>query len=74
MEVKNIAEYPFRERVAFALYKNKMSRRQLIEDLKEYGIIFTDTKLSNRCAGINAFTEAEMKAISKYFKSKKIEF
>jgi hypothetical protein len=65
---------PFGFRVDLALLRNKMSRRDLIEALKEYGIIFSDTKLSNRCAGINSFTDEEKQAIEKYFKKAKIEF
>ena len=61
-------------RVDMALLKNKITRRELIQSLKEYGIDFSDTKLSNRCAGVNNFTNEEMQAIEKHFKKSKIEF
>ena len=65
---------PLGFRVDLALLRNKMSRRDLIVALKEYGITFTDTKLSNRCAGVNSFSDEETQAIEKYFKKAKIEF
>ncbi len=67
-------ELEFGKRVDFALLRGNMSRRELIEALKEYGFDFTDTKMSNRCNGVNEFQDDEKKAIEKFFKKQKIEF
>ncbi len=71
-EVINTLE--FGERVDSALTKDRLTRRWLMEKLKEYDVILSDTQLSNRCTGYIQFVDEEMKAIEKVFKKHKIDF
>lgn len=68
------ADIVFGERVSMALFKNKKSRRWLIDELEPFGVKFTDTKLSNRINGVNDFSGEEMTAIEELFKKFNIAF
>lgn len=75
MITEEVLVITFGKLLSIALVRHKVKKRWLIDRLKEVGIIFTDTRFSNRCADVMGieFTPEEKKAIKSILKKHKIE-